>query len=72
MSELTPEMFRLPGTIVSTVYHGATTQYLVSIAPDLILTVLEQNLPRMRAEDRWNPGDRVEMGWLPAHTLVLR
>ena len=33
--------------------------------------VLEQNLPRMRAEDRWNPGDRVEMGWLPEHTVVL-
>ena len=64
-------MFRVPGTIVSTVYHGATTQYVVAIAPDLTLTVLEQNLPRMRAEDRWNSGDRVEMGWLPEHTVVL-
>jgi spermidine/putrescine transport system ATP-binding protein len=72
LSELTPEMFRLPGTIVSTTYHGATTQHVVSIAPDLTLTVLEQNLPRMRAEDRCIPGDRVEMGWLPEHTLVLR
>jgi len=72
LSELTPEMFRLPGTIVSTTYHGATTQHVVSIAPDLTLTVLEQNLPRMRAEDRWIPGDRVEMGWHPEHTVVLR
>ncbi len=71
LSELTPAMFRVPGTIVSTVYHGATTQYLVEIAPELTLTVLEQNLPRMRAEDRWNSGDRVEMGWLPEHTVVL-
>jgi len=71
LSELTPEMFRLPGTIVATSYHGATTQHLVSIAPDVTLTVLEQNLPRMRAEDRWNSGDRVEMGWLPEHTVVL-
>ena len=72
LSDLTPQMFRLPGTIVSNSYHGATTQYLVSITPDLTLTVLEQNLPRMRAEDRWNPGDRVELGWLPEHTVVLR
>jgi spermidine/putrescine transport system ATP-binding protein len=71
LSELTPEMFRVPGTIVSTVYHGATTQYLVSLTPELTLTVLEQNLPRMRAEDRWNPGDRVQLGWLPEHTVVL-
>jgi spermidine/putrescine transport system ATP-binding protein len=72
LSELTPEMFRVPGTIASTVYHGATTQYLVSLTPELTLTVLEQNLPRMRAEDRWNPGDRVELGWLPEHTVVLQ
>ncbi len=71
LADLTPAMFRVPGTIVSTVYHGATTQYLVSIAPDLTLTVLEQNLPRMRAEDRWSPGDRVELGWLPEHTVML-
>ena len=72
LTELTPEMYRVPGTIVATSYHGATTQYLVSITSDLTLTVLEQNLPRMRAEERWNPGDRVEMGWLPEHTVVLR
>jgi spermidine/putrescine transport system ATP-binding protein len=64
-------MFQVPGTIVSTVYHGATTQYLVSITPELTLTVLEQNLPRMRAEDRSHAGDRVEIGWLPEHTVVL-
>jgi len=72
LSDLTPQMFRTPGTIVSNSYHGATTQYLVSITPELTLTVLEQNLPRMRTEDRWNPGDRVELGWLPEHTVVLR
>ena len=71
LSDHTPAMFRVSGTIVSTTYHGATTQYLVSVTGDLTLTVLEQNLPRMRAEDRWNPGDRVEMGWLPEHTVVL-
>jgi spermidine/putrescine transport system ATP-binding protein len=72
ISELTPAMYRVPGTIVATSYHGATTQYSVSITPDLTLTVLEQNLPQMRAEDRCHPGDRVEIGWLPEHTVVLR
>jgi spermidine/putrescine transport system ATP-binding protein len=72
LSELTPEMFRLPGTIASTSYHGATTHYRVAIAPGLELAVLEQNLPRMRAEDRWAAGDRVEIGWLPEHSVVLR
>jgi spermidine/putrescine transport system ATP-binding protein len=71
VSELTDAMFRVPGTIVSTVYHGATTQYVVALAPGLDVTVLEQNLPRMRAEDRWDAGDRVELGWLPEHTVVL-
>ena len=71
LSDLTAAMFRVPGTIVATSYHGATTQYVVSIAPEVTLTVLEQNLPRMRAEDRWNAGDRVEVGWLPEHTVVL-
>jgi len=72
LSELTPEMFRLPGTIASTSYHGATTHYRVAIAPGLEVAVLEQNLPRMRTEDRWAAGDRVEIGWLPEHTVVLR
>jgi hypothetical protein len=48
-------MVQVPGTIVSTSYHGATTQYLVSVGPGITLTVLEQNLPRMRADDRWTP-----------------
>jgi spermidine/putrescine transport system ATP-binding protein len=72
LSDLTPQMFRVAGTIVATSYHGATTQYVVSIAPDLSLTVLEQNLPQMRSDDRWHSGDRVEVGWLPEHTVVLR
>lgn len=71
LSDLTPQMFRASGTIVATSYHGATTQYIVSIAPGLNLTVLEQNLPQMRADDRWHSGDRVEVGWLSEHIMVL-
>jgi spermidine/putrescine transport system ATP-binding protein len=71
MSDFTPTMVQTSGTIVSTSYHGATTQYLVSVGTGITLTVLEQNLPRMRADDRWNPGDRVQIGWLPEHAVVL-
>ena len=72
MSDFTPTMVQVPGTIVSTSYHGATTQYLVSVGGGITLTVLEQNLPRMRADNRWNPGDRVQIGWHPEHAVVLR
>ena len=36
------------------------------------LAVLEQNLQRARTEDRWSDGERVRIGWLPEHCLVLR
>ena len=65
-------MVRVPGTVVASSYHGATTQYLVDVAPGVTLTVLEQNLPRMSTGDRWTPGSRVVIGWLPEHTVVLR
>jgi spermidine/putrescine transport system ATP-binding protein len=72
MSDFTPAMVQTPCTIVSTSYHGATTQYLVSVGTGVTLTVLEQNLPRMRADNRWNAGDRARIGWLPEHAVVLR
>jgi spermidine/putrescine transport system ATP-binding protein len=71
LSELTPAMVQVPATVVSSSYHGATTQYLVQVAPGVSLTVLEQNLPKMRVEDRWTPGSRVQLGWLPEHAVVL-
>ena len=72
MSDFTAEMVQTPGTIVSTSYHGSTTQYLVSVGTGVTLTVLEQNLPRMRADNRWEPGDRVQVGWHPEHAVVLK
>ena len=72
LSELTPAMVQVPATVVASTYHGATTQYLVQVAPGVTLTVLEQNLPRMNVEGRWSPGSRVELGWLPEHAVVLR
>jgi spermidine/putrescine transport system ATP-binding protein len=72
LSELTPAMVQVPATVVASSYHGATTQYLVEVAPGVSLTVLEQNLPRMSVDGRWTPGSRVQLGWLPEHTVVLR
>lgn len=71
MSDLTDSMTQLSGVIATTVYHGATTQYIVTVAPGVELTVLEQNLARSRNEDRWTDGDRVDIGWAPEHCLVL-
>ena len=71
ISDLTPAMVQVPGTVVASSYHGATTQYLIDVAPGVTLTVLEQNLPRMSTGDRWTPGSRVQIGWLPEHTVLL-
>ena len=53
-------------------YGGPTTTYLLEIAEGVELAVLEQNLQRARTEDRWVDGERVRIGWLPEHCLVLR
>ncbi len=72
MSEFEDGMVRISGTVAATVYHGATTQYLVDVAPGVRVTVLEQNLMRSRNEDRWHDGDSVEVGWKPDHAVVIR
>jgi spermidine/putrescine transport system ATP-binding protein len=72
MSEFEAHMVRVRGTVAATVYHGATTQYLVDVAPGVRITVLEQNLARSRNEDRWSDGDDVELGWQPEHAVIIR
>ena len=71
LSDLTPEMVQTDGLVKATVYGGPTTTYLIEIAPGVELAVLEQNLQRARTEDRWSDGERVRIGWLPEHWLVL-
>jgi spermidine/putrescine transport system ATP-binding protein len=71
LSDLTPEMVQTDGLVKATVYGGPTTTYLMEIAPGVELAVLEQNLQRARTEDRWTDGERVRVGWLPEHCLVL-
>ncbi len=64
-------MVTVPGTVRETVYGGATTKYLIDVAPGVSVTVLEQNTDRSRNEDRWSNGQSVQIGWRPEHCLVL-
>jgi hypothetical protein len=36
------------------------------------LVALEQATYRARADDRWEPGMKIKLGWHPEHCLVLR
>ncbi|MCX4632138.1 MULTISPECIES: ABC transporter ATP-binding protein [unclassified Streptomyces] len=71
LSDFEPGMARVGGVVRETVYCGATTTYLIELAPDVTVSVLEQNTVRSRMEDRWSGGERVEIGWKPEHCLVL-
>jgi spermidine/putrescine transport system ATP-binding protein len=65
-------MVSVDGTIVERVYVGTTTQVIVELSPGVRLVALEQNAARQRADDRWEIGERVRLGWHPEHALVLR
>ena len=67
LSDLTPEMVQTDGILKATVYDGATTQYLVSIAPDLSLTVWSRTSRGCGPRTGGSAGDRVDIGWLPEH-----
>jgi len=72
IDELETGMASVEGTIVERVYVGTTTQVIVELASGERLVALEQNTARARADDRWEIGDRVRVGWHPEHSLVLR
>jgi spermidine/putrescine transport system ATP-binding protein len=72
LDQLEDGMVSVEGTIVERVYVGTTTQVIVELEPGVRLVALEQNTARARADDRWEIGDRVRLGWHPEHSLVLR
>jgi spermidine/putrescine transport system ATP-binding protein len=72
IDDLEPGMASVEGTVVERVYVGTTTQVIVELAPGERLVALEQNTSRARADDRWEIGNRVRVGWHPEHSLVLR
>ena len=70
--EIEPGMVSLEGTIEARVYLGVSTQITVSLGNGARLVALEQATYRASAEDRWEPGSTVKLGWHPEHCLVLR
>ena len=70
--ELEPGMVSLDGTVVQRVYLGMTTQVTVSLGRGAKLVAVEQQTYRARADERWEPGATVKVGWHPEHCLVLR
>ena len=72
VDELEPGMVSLEGTVVSRVYLGVSTQITVSLGNGANLVALEQATYRARADDRWEPGTKITLGWHPEHCLVLR
>ncbi len=65
-------MITLEGTIENRVYLGVTTQITVSLGDGARLVALEQATYRSSADDRWEHGTKVRLGWHPEHCLVLR
>ena len=65
-------MVMLDGTIAERVYIGTTTQVIIELSPGARIVALEQNTHRSHADDRWEIGERVRLGWRPEHGQVLR
>ncbi len=65
-------MVTLEGTIESRVYLGVMTQLTVALGDSARLVALEQAWHRARADERWEPGMAVRIGWHPEHCVVLR
>ncbi len=72
LSDIKPDMVQTDGILKATVYGGATTTYLIEIAPGVEISALEQNIDSMRTDDRWADGERIRVGWRTDHILVLR
>ena len=70
--EVEEGMVTMQGEIEARVYLGVMTQITVSLGDGARLVALEQAWSKSRADDRWEPGMKVELGWLPENCLVLR
>jgi spermidine/putrescine transport system ATP-binding protein len=70
--EVEEGMVRLEGTIEERVYLGVSTQITVGLGEGARLVALEQATYRASADDRWEEGMRVALGWHPENCLVLR
>lgn len=66
-----PEMFTVEGEIESKVYLGVGNQLTLKLDNGGRLVALEQATYRMRADEQWEVGQRVNIGWHPEHCMVL-
>ena len=71
LGEIEPGMVTVEGTVLQHVYLGMTTQVTVSLGGEARLVALDTQSYRASADDRWEPGTSVELGWHPEHCLVL-
>jgi spermidine/putrescine transport system ATP-binding protein len=72
LEEIEAGMVSLEGVVEQRVYLGMTSQVTVSLGDGARVVALEQLTYRARADDRWEPGAHVTVGWHPEHCLVLR
>ncbi len=72
LGEVEDGMVVLDGVVEQRVYLGMTTQVTVSVGDGARLVAVEQLTYRARADDRWEPGTPVRVGWHPEHCLILR
>jgi spermidine/putrescine transport system ATP-binding protein len=72
IDEIEEGMASLDGTIEARVYLGMSTQISVSVGNGARLVAVEQATYRASADDRYEPGSQVRVGWHPEHCLVLR
>lgn len=70
--EIEEGMVTVEGEIASRLYLGVMTQITVSLGNGAHLVALEQAWYRARADDRWEPGMTIKLGWHPRHCLVLQ
>ena len=70
--EVEDGMVAMTGTVVARVYHGVNTQITVDLGDGAHLVALEQATYTASADDRWEEGMRVKLGWHPENCLVLR
>ncbi len=70
--EVEDGMVSVEGTIEGRVYLGVSTQITVGLGNGARLVALEQATYRASADDRWEPGMTIRVGWHPENSIVLR
>jgi spermidine/putrescine transport system ATP-binding protein len=70
--DVEPGMVSMSGRITSRIYHGVNTQITVDLGQGAHLVALEQQTYTASADDRWEEGMEIKLGWHPENCLVLR